>query len=56
VTWFAIKVTEGPIDSKTLVSPKNGKTVNNKQLYDDLLTKIKGAGDYAIVLLKGLLM
>lgn len=46
VTWFATKVTEGPVDSKTLVAPKNGKLVNNKQLYNDLLMKIKGAGDY----------
>jgi GLPGLI family protein len=56
VTWFATKVTEAPIDSKTLIPPKIGKLVNNKQLYDDITKAISKAGDYAIVMLKGLLL
>ncbi|SDE48080.1 GLPGLI family protein [Mucilaginibacter pineti] len=56
VTWFATKVTDSTIDSKTLTPPKQGKPVNNQGLYDDIMKVIKSWGDYAIVALKGYLL
>jgi GLPGLI family protein len=36
VTWTATKITGMPIPPATLVPPKKGKVVNNKQLYETL--------------------
>jgi GLPGLI family protein len=41
VTWFATKVTDVPIEDKTLVPPKKGKPVNNKELHDKLVSVMK---------------
>ncbi|MDB5122409.1 MAG: hypothetical protein JWP94_538 [Mucilaginibacter sp.] len=56
VTWFATKVTEEPIDYKTIVPPEKGIRVNNKQLYDQIMAVIGDWGDYYIVALKGYLL
>jgi GLPGLI family protein len=41
VTWFATKVTDIPVDEKTLTPPKKGKPVNNKELHDKLISVMK---------------
>lgn len=56
VTWFATKVTETAVDPKTIIPPKKGKVVNNKEVRDDILKAIVIHGDYAITVLKGLLL
>jgi GLPGLI family protein len=56
VTWFATKITETSIDNKILMPPVNGEPVNNKELYNEIMKAISKNGDYAIVLLKGLLL
>lgn len=56
VTWFATKVTDTSIDKKTLVPPKKGKEINNKQLKEEILKVTNNHGDYSIVELKGLLL
>lgn len=56
VTWFATKVTEAIADPKTIMPPKKGKVVNNKEVHDDILKAIVIHGDYAITVLKGLLL
>lgn len=56
VTWFATKVTDSAVDSKTLVPPKTGKPVSNKGLYDAIMKAMSTWGDYTIVALKGYLL
>ncbi|MEJ7557852.1 MAG: GLPGLI family protein [Pedobacter sp.] len=56
VTWFATKVTPGPVDKKVLVAPTKGKPLNNKQLIADILKAISNYGDYTMVALKGLIL
>ncbi|WP_250318092.1 hypothetical protein [Pedobacter sp. B4-66] len=56
VTWFATKVTNTSIDKKTLVPPKTGKEINNKQLKEEILKATSTHGDYSIVELKGLVL
>jgi GLPGLI family protein len=56
VSWFATKVTETPVDSKALPVPAKGKPVNNRQLYDEIMSVINSWGDYRIVVLKGYLL
>jgi len=36
VTWTATKITGGEVPPTTVVPPKKGKLVNNKQLYEFL--------------------
>ncbi|MDB5146301.1 MAG: hypothetical protein JWQ57_321 [Mucilaginibacter sp.] len=56
VSWFATKVTETPVDYKTLVPPTKGKVVNNKQLYDAIMDTVGNWGEYYIVVVKGYLL
>lgn len=56
VTWFATKVTEKAIESKAIEPPKKGRQVNNKELYDEIMKAIVIHGDYAVTVLKGLLL
>lgn len=56
VTWFATKVTETLVDPQTIVPPKKGKVVNNKELYEEVMKVIGIHGDYAISVLKGVLL
>lgn len=44
VTWFATKVTEETVPASTIVPPKKGKQINNKQLYDILKEAMKNWG------------
>lgn len=56
VTWFATKVTEAPVDAKTVIAPTKGKPVNNKQIYDAIMATMGIYGDYTIVAMKGFLL
>jgi GLPGLI family protein len=56
VTWFATKVTEMPVDAKSLMPPTKGKPVNNKQLYDAIMATVGNWGEYYIVVVKGYLL
>jgi len=56
ITWFATKVIEAAFDPKKIVSPKKGKEVSYKEMYDEIVKTVSNAGDYAIVQLKGLLL
>lgn len=56
VTWFATKVTENNVEPKTLLAPQKGKTVNNKQMQEEIMKAIGNQGDFAIVQLKGLML
>jgi GLPGLI family protein len=52
VTWFATKVTDITIDNKTLLPPKKGKPVNDKELLNTLHSARKDWGNYAQASLK----
>ncbi|SDE48023.1 GLPGLI family protein [Mucilaginibacter pineti] len=52
ISWFATKVNEIAVDEKTLVPPKKGKVVNNKELSKTLLSALKDWGTYAQLSLK----
>lgn len=56
VTWFATKVTETVVDPKTITPPKKGKVVNNQEVQNEIQKAIVIHGDYAITVLKGLLL
>ncbi|WP_293299114.1 GLPGLI family protein [Pedobacter sp. UBA4863] len=48
ITWFATSVTDTPIaESKLALTPKKGKTVSNKQLFDILKSALKSWGTWA---------
>jgi GLPGLI family protein len=53
VSWFATKVTEGPADIKKLIAPKQGKVVNNKQLFDELWKSYGNKGEIGLYFIKG---
>ncbi|WP_276090848.1 GLPGLI family protein [Pedobacter sp. JY14-1] len=56
VTWFATKVTEAPVIEAQLAVPVKGKVVNNKQLFEEIWKAVANYGDYAMVMVKGLLL
>ena len=47
VIWRATKVTDVPVPPASIVPPKKGKPLNNKQLYDTLLSNLKNDADPA---------
>jgi GLPGLI family protein len=54
ITWFATKVTEQPVDEKSLTAPKKGKAGNNKSFLTVLQNAMKDWGEtYAKQYLKG---
>ncbi|UOE48629.1 GLPGLI family protein [Mucilaginibacter sp. SMC90] len=54
ITWFATKVTEQPIDEKSLAAPKKGKAGNTKSFLTVLQNAMKDWGEtYAKQYLKG---
>ncbi|MFC0517962.1 GLPGLI family protein [Mucilaginibacter angelicae] len=54
ITWFATKVTEQPVDEKSLIAPKKGKAGNNKSFLTVLQNAMKDWGEtYAKQYLKG---
>ncbi|MGN8072235.1 GLPGLI family protein [Mucilaginibacter sp. 22184] len=56
MTWFATKVTDMPVDEKSLAPPKKGKAVNNKSLYTTLSSVMKDWGEYARPYLKAFML
>jgi GLPGLI family protein len=56
VSWIATKITETPANVKTLVAPKEGKVVNNKQLYGDLWKRYGDKGEVGLYFIKGLVL
>lgn len=56
VTWFATKVTDTPIDPKTLAPPKEGKKMNNKEVYNDIMKTLGHKDEYSMFILRGLLL
>jgi GLPGLI family protein len=55
VIWTATKITDINIADNTLIPPKKGKPVNNKQLKATLESVMKNWGDQAQIYLKGFL-
>jgi len=55
VIWTATKVTDVTIPDNTLIPPKKGKPVNNKELKNTLQSVMKNWGDEAQLYLKGFL-
>lgn len=53
VTWFATKVTEQPIDEKSLTAPKKGKAATNKSFMTILQNAMKDWGTEGKEYLKG---
>lgn len=53
ITWFATKVTEQPIDEKSLTAPKKGKPATNKSFMTVLQNAMKDWGDQGKANLKG---
>jgi GLPGLI family protein len=47
VTWFATKVTDTSVPPNTIIPPKKGKVVTNKELRVTLEPVLKNAGPYA---------
>jgi GLPGLI family protein len=56
VTWFATKVTDMPVDEKTIAPPKKGKPVNNASLKTTLQAVMKDWGKEARQDLKAFLL
>jgi GLPGLI family protein len=54
VIWTATKVTDTTLPANTIVPPKKGKAVNNKELHTALESALKNAGPYAQAFYKGL--
>ncbi len=52
ITWFATKVTDITLDDKSILPPKKGKAVDNKQLQETLKAAMKDWGNYAQASLK----
>lgn len=52
VNWFATKVTDTNVPETTLIPPKKGKPVNNKQFKETLNKALKEWGTYAHSYLK----
>lgn len=52
ITWFATKVTEGPVDNKALLPPKKGKPINKKELRKTLDNVMKDWGNWGQSYLK----
>ncbi|MDB5150698.1 MAG: hypothetical protein JWQ57_4718 [Mucilaginibacter sp.] len=53
VTWFATKVTEQPVDEKSLTAPKKGKAATNKSFLTVLQNAMKDWGEQGKENLKG---
>ncbi len=56
ITWFASSIKEQTVEPKTLLAPKKGTVVNNKQMEAEIMKALGIQGDLAIVQLKGLLL
>jgi GLPGLI family protein len=58
LVWRATKVTEGSAAEQTIIPPKKGKVVNNKQLSETLKDVFKNRGDaaYINIIMKAYLM
>lgn len=56
ITWFATEVTEATVDSKAMIPPKKGKSVNRKDFLKTLNGAMKDWGNYAQAALKAFSM
>jgi GLPGLI family protein len=45
ISWLAVKVTDVPVASGSIVPPKKGKPIDNKQLFDTLQSVFKNRGN-----------
>jgi len=55
VTWFATKVTDTSLPPNTVMPPKKGKPLDNKQYRETLINALKDQGNVAKGLIKGFL-
>jgi len=56
LSWFATKVTDMTLPENTIVPPKKGKVVDNKELYNTLKDVMKDWGDEGPMYLKAFLL